>query len=452
VPVTFRCSECTQKLRIEDAFAGKLVSCVRCGAKQRVPLESSPEFAKPKPADEAPKPVPRRPPPSLKPPGVKSRAPQPAEPQPPPIKPPEVKSTEPKSPKPLKPWQPRPVRQEPLPSELLSLREEPKPEEPQHEKPRSEKPPAKTPKRETAPDELSFEALSAIFDEEIVPAKPSSKDVRRDSRRDKIREELPTEARPQEKAPQENEPQENDLQENDLRANDTVDKPATAPDLSGKLLSEEGLAEEELESEVPEYSSPEFEAAPLVVAGSKHFEEGFVPASFDAPQTTYLPEHQLEHPPAAPHAEPSMVPPAQKLDVEELIDMTAMVDIVFFLLIFFLVTSMHSLDSTIPMPAPDPQKGAAKEPQTVAAIDADDSYVVVRIDKNDKITVEGAEVRSERDLLFKLRDLRLAAARPEKLLVIGHGDATHGTAVMILDAGRELGMDQVKLTVQDEEE
>ncbi len=437
MPVTFRCSECTQKLRIEDAFAGKLVSCVRCGAKQRVPLESSPEFAKPKPPVETPPPASRRAPPSLKPPGSKPPALKPVESKPPSSQPPEPKSPEPASPKPLKPWQPRPVRQEPLPSELLSLREEPKQEEPQREKPRSAKPPRETRKRETPPGELSVDALSAIFDEPIAPGEPPSEDESPESFRDEIHDELPEEVRPQ---------------QNDPRENDTEGKQATAPNLPFDAPIEEGLAEEEIESEAPEYSSPEFEAAPLVAAGSKHFEEGFVPASFDAPQTTYLPEHQLSHPPAAAHAEPSMVPPAQKLDVEELIDMTAMVDIVFFLLIFFLVTSMHSLDSTIPMPTPDPQKGAAKEPQTVAAIDADDSYIVVRIDKNDKITVEGAEVRSERDLLFKLRDLRLAAARPEKLLVIGHGDATHGTAVMILDAGRELGMDQVKLTVQDEEE
>jgi biopolymer transport protein ExbD len=152
------------------------------------------------------------------------------------------------------------------------------------------------------------------------------------------------------------------------------------------------------------------------------------------------------------HREASLVPPYKKLDVEEMIDMTAMVDIVFFLLIFFLVTSMHAIDSTIPMPTPDPQKGAAREPTTVAAIEADDNYVVVRIDRNDKISVEGSEVRTDRDLLFKLRDLRLSSAHPEKLLVVGHGDATHGTVVMVLDAGRELGMDQVKLTVKDEEE
>ena len=161
---------------------------------------------------------------------------------------------------------------------------------------------------------------------------------------------------------------------------------------------------------------------------------------------------RVEEPAAEVHAEPSLIPPAKPLDVEEMVDMTAMVDIVFFLLIFFLVTSMHALDSTIPMPVPEADKSGAKQPTSVTEIDADDSYIVVRIDKNDKITVEGAEVRIERDLMLKLKDLRLQPSRPEKMLVVGHGDATHGTAVMVLDVGRDLGIDQVKLSVKDEEE
>ena len=46
----------------------------------------------------------------------------------------------------------------------------------------------------------------------------------------------------------------------------------------------------------------------------------------------------------------------------------------------------------------------------------------------------------------------MGSAHPDKLLVVGHGDATHGTVVMVLDTGRELGMDQVRLTMQDEAE
>jgi biopolymer transport protein ExbD len=143
-----------------------------------------------------------------------------------------------------------------------------------------------------------------------------------------------------------------------------------------------------------------------------------------------------------------LITPSPKIDFEDLIDMTAMVDIVFFLLIFFLVTSMHALDSTIPLPAPDAQASTGEK--SSAAGDADDSSIVVNIDRHDTIRIEGAEVYSARDLLFKLRDLKNGPGRPDKLLVVGSSDATHGTAVMVLDAGHEVGMESVRMAVRDE--
>ena len=47
MPITFYCPECTQKLRIDDDFAGKLVACTRCGARLRVPGISQTERAQP---------------------------------------------------------------------------------------------------------------------------------------------------------------------------------------------------------------------------------------------------------------------------------------------------------------------------------------------------------------------------------------------------------------------
>jgi hypothetical protein len=45
-----------------------------------------------------------------------------------------------------------------------------------------------------------------------------------------------------------------------------------------------------------------------------------------------------------------MFPPSKNAHDEDLIDMTAMVDIVFFILIFFLVTSLQALQSVLNMP------------------------------------------------------------------------------------------------------
>ena len=326
--VKFRCSECTQKLRIDAKFAGKLINCVRCGAKQKVPPETSSEFLE-----------------------------------------------------------------------------------------ETQKPPIAFAEFHESPDEDS--------------ANKAHEELKEDWRSKK----LPagsihfSEAEPEQEPDSEPSPEpvpESELLESPREPASPVADEPFGPDVRlGQIESIDGGEEEGGEQE-------RFETEPVE---SAHGEV-----------------ERVEEPAAEVHAEPSLIPPAKPLDVEEMVDMTAMVDIVFFLLIFFLVTSMHALDSTIPMPVPEADKSGAKQPTSVTEIDADDSYIVVRIDKNDKITVEGAEVRNERDLMLKLKDLRLQPSRPEKMLVVGHGDATHGTAVMVLDVGRDLGIDQVKLSVKDEEE
>lgn len=144
--------------------------------------------------------------------------------------------------------------------------------------------------------------------------------------------------------------------------------------------------------------------------------------------------------------------PGQHIDQEELIDMTAMVDIVFFLLIFFLVTSMQSLGSSIPLPTPDAQKGSGAGLQTLHDFEESADYVVVNIDRNDAIQVDGLPVGGPDDLLLRLQELRRAPDGPNKLLVVGSGEASHGTAVMVLDAGHEAGMERVRMSIQSDAE
>lgn len=366
MPITFYCSECTQKLRIDDSFAGKKVACVRCGSKQRVPEESQPPPA-----------------------GRKGARPE------------------------------RP-RRRPEKSERTL------PELPAYTEPERAEP------RHAEPEPLRF---AEYVEEQATPA-PAPVE---------LPVELPVEPPVFERPPL---PSEKPTREPEVREAPVFERLFDELDeLAGKVSEAEPESRPEQPEPGPSRRAPieytEFEPA---AAEPEPIEPQ--PASEPLPAVAG-PARRRER---LKHAEPPLVMPQRKLDLEELIDMTAMVDIVFFLLIFFLVTSMNSLDSSIPMPAPDPQKGVAREPKSIEAIDADDSYVVVRIDRNDKISVEGSEVRNERDLMFKLGDHRRGSAHPDKLLVIGHGDATHGTVVMVLDAGRDLGMDQVRLTVQDEEQ
>src|SRR5690349_21675793 len=130
---------------------------------------------------------------------------------------------------------------------------------------------------------------------------------------------------------------------------------------------------------------------------------------------------------------------------KDLIDMTAMVDIVFFLLIFFLVTSMQSIEAVIGLPKPEAASGAPDSVQAVPDITEDPNFVVVTIDADDAVFIENDEVMSEQDLRAKLR----AAHNEGKdgLMISGAGDSTHGKFVMVLDAGAEAGMTEIMFSV-----
>ncbi len=131
---------------------------------------------------------------------------------------------------------------------------------------------------------------------------------------------------------------------------------------------------------------------------------------------------------------------------KDLIDMTAMVDIVFFLLIFFLVTSLQSIEAVIDLPAPQIPASAPDSVQAVPDIANDPNYVVVTIDDNDAVDVDGEEAIGEQDLRAKLR-----AAHQEHdkdgMMINGSADSTHGKFVMVLDAGASAGMTQILFSV-----
>jgi len=143
--------------------------------------------------------------------------------------------------------------------------------------------------------------------------------------------------------------------------------------------------------------------------------------------------------------------PERPKDHGNLIDMTAMVDIVFFLLIFFLVTSLQSLEAVIDLPTPEASESASSNLQTVPQLADDPDMVVVTIDADDTVWVEDEETLSEPDLRAKLRTARQQDER-DSMLIKGAGDATHGKFVMVLDAAADAGMKEILFSVEDEDE
>ena len=147
-----------------------------------------------------------------------------------------------------------------------------------------------------------------------------------------------------------------------------------------------------------------------------------------------------------------LMKPAKPINYEDLIDMTAMVDIVFFLLIFFLVTSLQTVDSAIDLPKPAGKSGTVSPDLALPEQETDRTEITVRIDRADRVTVDGTEVRGPDELFVHLRTLLGGLGRPTVLMVIGSGDATHGTLVSVLDSGQELGFERIKLSVTEENE
>jgi len=140
----------------------------------------------------------------------------------------------------------------------------------------------------------------------------------------------------------------------------------------------------------------------------------------------------------------------KRMAVEDLVDMTAMVDIVFFVLIFFMVTSMEGVYSSIDMPSPDPQKVGSSGKRSVSEFESDKEYVIVRIDRDNTIWLNDTEIPSEQELLVRLREIRQSGSAPNRMLVLGNSECKHGTVVEVLDAGSDVGMEEVQLAVDDE--
>lgn len=128
----------------------------------------------------------------------------------------------------------------------------------------------------------------------------------------------------------------------------------------------------------------------------------------------------------------------------EMIDMTAMVDIVFFLLIFFLVTSVQSIQASLEMPTPDPEENATQGRVTMESLETNDENIMLRIDKDNTVWVNDSEAPTRQEVIAKLREAREDGS--STLIVMASGDCRHETVVMALDAGAAAGIDDVRLS------
>jgi biopolymer transport protein ExbD len=124
-------------------------------------------------------------------------------------------------------------------------------------------------------------------------------------------------------------------------------------------------------------------------------------------------------------------------------DLTPMVDCVFLLLIFFMITASFTVQKTIEVPPPDPEKrGATQSLQTLE--DLERTSVVVQIDERNSITVDDVPLADPSSLADVLRD-KMYQEQKNELVIEAHADAFHETVIAVVDAANEVQFQKIRL-------
>jgi biopolymer transport protein ExbD len=127
------------------------------------------------------------------------------------------------------------------------------------------------------------------------------------------------------------------------------------------------------------------------------------------------------------------------------LDLIPMVDCVFLLLVFYMITASYVMQKTIEMgkPAAD-KKGALAAVQ--AADDSTQSSIVVQIDAQNRVSVDDVPLASVATLPDILR-AKMNGDQKNELVVEADPRAFHETIVAVVDAAHDLQFQRVRMTM-----
>jgi biopolymer transport protein ExbD len=125
-------------------------------------------------------------------------------------------------------------------------------------------------------------------------------------------------------------------------------------------------------------------------------------------------------------------------------DLTPMVDVTFLLLIFFMITASFSMQKSIDVPAPDPDKKGAAQSQMIIE-DLLDASIRIDVDERNRILVDDVAV-ADADLLPDILRERMREEKKTEVLLSVHETAFWETTIKVCDACNEAGMQNIRLT------
>lgn len=119
---------------------------------------------------------------------------------------------------------------------------------------------------------------------------------------------------------------------------------------------------------------------------------------------------------------------------ESEIDLTPMLDVVFIMLIFFIVTATFVKEIGLDVNSPDKNQNVK---------DADKQSIVVQITNRDRIRIRGRDVDFR---AVRANIERLHAENPEAPVVVQpHPDSTTNTMIRVMDSARQAGVYNVSI-------
>ena len=123
-----------------------------------------------------------------------------------------------------------------------------------------------------------------------------------------------------------------------------------------------------------------------------------------------------------------------KAEEDTAIDMTPMLDIVFIMLIFFIVTATFVKEIGLDVNSPDKNQNVK---------DADKQSIVVQITNRDRIRIRGRDIDFR---AVRANIERLHAENPDAPVVVQpHPDSTTETMIHVMDSARQAGVYSVSI-------